>query len=214
MPSRGAMPASNKKNPGKPAGKENLASLWRHTSWWFSCFGHLAIVNHFWMLSFQHLDIRFLPFLWIGYGKYFFSINNTRMRATLLILKKSQILLIHRFYFWKEYYVFPWWWIESGETPEQAAIRELLEETSLVPNSIQFLFQHKDEFDSRTQYVYRINDFTGIPTIGWPEKQEESENNQYILEWHDIDKIEHLLLYPEWIHRKILANPSIIQIPK
>ncbi len=69
------------------------------------------------------------------------------MRAAAIILKEAKILLIHRFFNGKEYYVFPGGGVESGETPEEAAIREMKEETSLDVKLDRKLWEVHNKFD-------------------------------------------------------------------
>ena len=51
--------------------------------------------------------------------------------SRVIILNQGKILLIHRLKSGQEYYVLPGGSIEKGETPQQAAIREIKEETNL-----------------------------------------------------------------------------------
>jgi 8-oxo-dGTP diphosphatase len=53
------------------------------------------------------------------------------MRAAALIIKEDKILLMHRKKEGREYWVFPGGSVEEGETPEEAVIREIMEELSL-----------------------------------------------------------------------------------
>ena len=55
-----------------------------------------------------------------------------RHRAAIFVLDdKGNVLLFHRHKLGEEYYAVPGGGVESGETPEQAAVRELKEETGL-----------------------------------------------------------------------------------
>jgi len=76
--------------------------------------------------------------------------------------------------------------VESGETIEQAALREFTEESHLQTSSrdlskmgeIDFYFPHRPEFN-QTVHIYRVKRFSGIP-------QETDEMSHH---WFDLDKI-------------------------
>src|SRR4028118_2200998 len=53
-------------------------------------------------------------------------------RTAAIIIKNGSLLLMHRKKPDKDYYVLPGGSVESGETPEEACIREVKEETGLV----------------------------------------------------------------------------------
>ncbi len=110
-----------------------------------------------------------------------------RHRATVFVLDKNRVLLIHRFKNGNEYYVIPGGGIEEGETPSDAAVRELKEETSLgivLGEKIGEL-----EEDSNRQYFYVAKSWTGTPTLGGPEAERNSPDNSYRLEWIPIEKL-------------------------
>jgi 8-oxo-dGTP diphosphatase len=54
-----------------------------------------------------------------------------RVRAGVVLIENSKVALIERHRAGKHYYVFPGGGVDEGETPEQAAIREMEEETGL-----------------------------------------------------------------------------------
>ena len=58
--------------------------------------------------------------------------NTPRVRVSAIVINNDQILLIHRKKDGKEYWVFPGGGVEADETVQQAAAREVLEETSLI----------------------------------------------------------------------------------
>ena len=110
-----------------------------------------------------------------------------RHRATVFVLDKNRVLLIHRFKNGNEYYVIPGGGIEDGETPSDAAVRELKEETSLdvvLGEKIGEL-----EEDGNRQYFYLARSWSGTPTLGGPEAERNSPDNQYLLEWVPIEKL-------------------------
>lgn len=54
-----------------------------------------------------------------------------RVRAGVVLVENGKVALIERHRAGKHYYVFPGGGVDEGETPEQAAIREMEEETGL-----------------------------------------------------------------------------------
>ena len=55
-----------------------------------------------------------------------------RSRAVCIVVREGKILMEKVFYFGRYFYTVPGGGIEAGETPEQAAIRELNEECGLT----------------------------------------------------------------------------------
>lgn len=112
----------------------------------------------------------------------------TNVRVCAIITKDSQVLLIHRFKNGDEYWVFPGGGVESGETNDQALVREVLEETSLpVTNFKQIKDIDLDSGKKHVLYIVEVED--GIPQLAGPELEDQGETNQYILEWVDVEKI-------------------------
>lgn len=126
------------------------------------------------------------------------------MRATLIIIKPKQILLIHRFNKWREFFVFPGGWVEDNEAIEEAAIREAKEETNFDVVLEKKLWEFEDEYKWKIHHVFLIKEFVWELQLNWPEAIKNSETNRYILEWHDIDKILDLPLKPEWLKEKVI----------
>jgi mutator protein MutT len=54
-----------------------------------------------------------------------------RIRAGVVLIENGNVALIERHRAGKHYYVFPGGGVDTGETPEQAAAREMEEETGL-----------------------------------------------------------------------------------
>ena len=54
-----------------------------------------------------------------------------RIRAGVVLIEDGKVALIERHRAGKHYFVFPGGGVDAGETPEQAAIREMEEETGL-----------------------------------------------------------------------------------
>ena len=119
----------------------------------------------------------------------------TKERVTAVVLRGEKLLLIHRFREGKEYWIFPGG-VEEGEDLETALRREVLEETSLALTSHRRLFDQIDD-EGNTCIFYRCELAPGEPVLGGPEREAQSEENQYILEWVEWKKVTLLgFIYP------------------
>jgi 8-oxo-dGTP pyrophosphatase MutT (NUDIX family) len=63
-----------------------------------------------------------------------------------------------------------------------------------------------NDFDKRTQYIYLISKHSGILELGSPEKERQSTENKYILEWHDINDLKTLNFFPNEIKMDIIKT--------
>lgn len=128
----------------------------------------------------------------------------TTIRAAAAIIKDNKILLIHRFNHGEEYYVLPGGGVETGETTENTAIREAKEETGLDIKIAKKLWEHPSENDHRMHHVFLVTDFNGESKLGGVESKINNPTNSYVLEWHDLDKISALTIYPLTTKERIL----------
>lgn len=108
-----------------------------------------------------------------------------RQRATGIIIKDNKVLLIRRIKGGKEYYVFPGGGVEAGESAEDALTREIKEETNLEVREHKFLFKISDEISDGVYFL--VEEFSGTPSLGGPEKEHMNAQNQYYLEWQDAE---------------------------
>ena len=76
------------------------------------------------------------------------QLQNKKVRAVSIVVNNDTILLIHRKSDGKDYYTFPGGGVETGETLEQAVVRELYEETSLRAEIDKLLYIH--EYDDNS----------------------------------------------------------------
>lgn len=53
--------------------------------------------------------------------------------------------------------------LDPGETPEEALVRELLEETGIVAREFEWCFQRIDHTDNQIAWCYRVSKWSGQP---------------------------------------------------
>jgi 8-oxo-dGTP diphosphatase len=130
--------------------------------------------------------------------------NMGRIRAVGIAVKDGRVALLRRFVKSKgEYYVFPGGGVEKGETPEEAVVREMMEETCLKVEVDRLLCVLKD--DLRHEFYFILKDISGKIMLGdGPERAEQSDDDSHEPMWVALNKIEGLVLYPESIKRKVI----------
>lgn len=128
--------------------------------------------------------------------------NRNRPRAAVLIIDNDRILLIHRFKNGRKYYVIPGGGIKKNESIEEAAIREIKEETGFDITLDKKLW----EFENRgnLEHYFLATNFSGILKLGGPELKRMSEKDVYRLTWVPLSKLEQINLLPEEIKNRIL----------
>ena len=125
-----------------------------------------------------------------------------RIRVSAIIVKNNKVLLIHRRKQGREYWVFPGGGIEKGETPEEAIIREVKEETGLEGKGTKFAFWY---FDSGIRHpFYFVEVDYQKPKLGGPEVKRNSSNNWYSPEWIKKEEVENINLVPKEAKKKLV----------
>lgn len=155
---------------------------------------------------FQRVKRREIPGIPTG-NKYKFLENmKYGHRVAGIIIKDGKILLMHRRKMEKDYYVIPGGSIEEGEKPEIALIREIKEETGLDAEiGLQF-FDFESAFFKRHEYFFMIRNISGEEKIGEPERSRQRENNQYSLEWIQVERIAEVNLLPPELKEKLIET--------
>lgn len=129
------------------------------------------------------------------------EIRSTKVRSAAITIYKGKILLMHRISGGEEYYVFPGGKVETGEVPEQAVLREVMEEASLTV-AVDRLLYHIAYDSGEQQYFYLCNYVSGEPKLGEGNELEAmktgTEHGAQFFEpvWYDATQLEPLLLYP------------------
>lgn len=115
-------------------------------------------------------------------------------RVALLILHAGRVLLVHRIKEGREYYVLPGGGVEAGETLEEACLREAREETGLTVTLGEKLGSLVNQ--GRTEHFFLTAGFKGELQLGGPERERQSDANQYHPEWVDAGRLEGIHLVP------------------
>ncbi|MEN6356081.1 MAG: NUDIX domain-containing protein [Armatimonadota bacterium] len=118
-------------------------------------------------------------------------------RARAVIIEDSKVLLMHRCKAGREYYSFPGGGVEPGETPEQACVREVLEETSLDVEIVSYLAGN--DFNGQKESFYLVKKLSGEVRLGGPELDRLCDDNLYEPMWVQIDRLAELPVFPRHV---------------
>lgn len=129
------------------------------------------------------------------------------MRASVILLDKTGqfIVLIERIKPDKTYFVFPGGGIEAGETPRQAALRELSEELAIeVP--LETIRAEKQQEDGWI-FLIQSQESVGPLAIHGEEAERSTLKNRYLPKWFALEEIAELTIFPEidrqWLNRQL-----------
>lgn len=114
----------------------------------------------------------------------------TRYRACGAVIVQEKILMVRHVHDGRDYWTLPGGGIEEGETPEEAAAREVLEETGVAVSTQRFLFEATSRSGRNTTLCYlmsRPRD-TGIQLGADPEEQHLDAGDRMLqdVQWHPI----------------------------
>jgi putative hydrolase of HD superfamily len=123
-------------------------------------------------------------------------------RACAIVIEEGQILLMHRRKAGIEYYTVPGGKIEPGETPEEACIREVLEETGITVE-ITSDFAVLSNL-GRIEHYFCAGKLSGELRLGGPEIERQSEANFYEPMRVSLYRLSEYRLLPEQIKDMII----------
>jgi 8-oxo-dGTP diphosphatase len=119
-----------------------------------------------------------------------------RERAVGIVIKDTEVLLIYRKVNGKEYFTFPGGGVDEGETTEQAAAREVREETSIECQVDKLLYRLIDQNSIHNFYLCAYIAGEPMLTNDSHEGQRTNENNYHKPDWHKIAELESTLVFP------------------
>jgi 8-oxo-dGTP diphosphatase len=124
--------------------------------------------------------------------KWFIEVENMayKGRAQCLVIRDNKILMVKHKHGEDEWYCSPGGGIEKGETPEQAALRELQEECNVSGCIIKKTSEYVDPYDDKNFfYTFHIDIGEQTPSLGYD--PEEAEENPVLSEvrWMNLNEI-------------------------
>lgn len=144
-------------------------------------------------------------------------INNIQSRG--FVIKDNLILMMYRIKDGEEYYVFPGGHMQVNETPEQTALREIEEETTVIAKDLQFAYEITGNLKGKTTHEYYFTGKwkSGEPTLSGEESRRSTSTNFYKPVWIELGKITDMHIYPdhckEWVINNICSNAKLA-LPK
>lgn len=113
-----------------------------------------------------------------------------RDRSQSMVIRGDKILLVEHELFGRDFYNLPGGGIEEGEAPEQAALRELLEECNVKGEIVRPLtIEYKPDMESRVfTFLVEIPE-NAEPVKGIDPELPESEQSIVAVKWLQLNEI-------------------------
>lgn len=134
-----------------------------------------------------------------------------RVRAGIVLIQDSKVALIERHRAGLDYFVFPGGGVDEGESPEQAAVREAMEELGIEVAIKQKVAEI--QFGSKSRQVYFLVEHvrgefgTGAGEEYTDADPEDPEEGVYIPVWMPIQQLpEHPNIHPELVKNLVIKS--------
>jgi 8-oxo-dGTP pyrophosphatase MutT (NUDIX family) len=131
-----------------------------------------------------------------------------RISAKGIVIHNDAVLVLYRNKRGEEYHTFPGGGVEEGEGGEDAATREVVEETSITAKPTKLLYRVVYEDDS--EQLYYLCDYVfGEPQLH-PDSEEKAETekcqNVYKPLWLSVSEISSTTLYPTEVRDALIKD--------
>ena len=110
-------------------------------------------------------------------------------RSCAFILQNNEVLMIRQFYKGEELWTFPGGRIEDGESPEEAAVREVKEETNLSIEVTDLIVEMYSERINGTYYCYSGRIVGGQLSLGSDPEHEIHKQELKEVKWIPVDEV-------------------------
>ena len=132
-----------------------------------------------------------------------------RRAVRAIVFKDNALLVIKRDKFGTKYCTLPGGGIDVAETPEQALVREMAEETGLTLGNARLVFVEDAGAPYGMQYVYLVDYVGGEPALNPASieaKINELGKNTYTPAWLPLDQLPAEHFVSEKVKQAILAG--------
>jgi 8-oxo-dGTP diphosphatase len=135
----------------------------------------------------------------------------SRISAKGIVIHNDAVLVLYRNKRGEEYYTFPGDGVEEGETNEEAATREVSEETSLSAKPVRLLY--RVVYDDDSEQLYYLCDYvSGEPKL-YDDSEEKAETdrgeNIYRPLWLAVSELSTTTLYPTEVKNALMEELKV-----
>ncbi|SFL34729.1 ADP-ribose pyrophosphatase YjhB, NUDIX family [Paenibacillus sp. 1_12] len=110
-------------------------------------------------------------------------------RSCVVLCKDGQLLMVRQMYKGEELWTFPGGRIEADETPVQAAVREVYEETGLEVEIVEPILEYYNDRIKGMYYCYRGITTGGNLKLGMDPELSEPEQELQEVRWRPLDTV-------------------------
>ena len=132
-----------------------------------------------------------------------------RRAVRAIVVKDGKLLVMHRNKFGQEYYTLIGGGIDPGETPEQALVREVQEESGITLTQPQLVLVEEAGHPFGTQYIYLCQYVSGEPILH-AESEEAKINalgkNLYTPMWISLAELHRLPFRSEQLKHELIKG--------
>ncbi|MCC2684009.1 MAG: hydrolase [Paenibacillaceae bacterium] len=111
-------------------------------------------------------------------------------RSCTVIIQDNQLLMVRQMYKGEQFWTFPGGSVEIGETPDQAAIREVFEETGLTVDKVEPLFETYSEKIQGMYYCFFGMKWEGQVKLGHDPELHNREQELKEVRWIPIEELQ------------------------
>jgi mutator protein MutT len=132
------------------------------------------------------------------------TVRTLGTRAGIIIADTDKILLLNRNHKGRQFYCIPGGHVEEGETPEECAVREMKEESSLNVELGDLFIELENQ--GRKEYYFWATSWSGTPHLGGEEAERNCPEDRFTFEWIPYQQLASLVLYPRLVHEKLIEH--------